>query len=86
MTGAQIKALQEGGFKCDESEPYEYRLLTKGDIELDDDTTYRLAVGSKELTQEMAAQAEDSGQAVDEAIAAYVTELGVFGASDIRWE
>jgi ABC-type glycerol-3-phosphate transport system substrate-binding protein len=86
LTGAQIKALQEGGFKCDASEPYEYRLLTKGDIKLDDQTTYRLAVGSKELTPEMAAKAEDSGQAVDEAIAAYVTELGTFGASDIRWE
>jgi raffinose/stachyose/melibiose transport system substrate-binding protein len=86
MTGKEIKKLQEGGFKCDESEPYEYCLLTKGDKELEDNTTYRLAVGSLEITDEVAQNAEDTKKNVDEAIIAYVSELGTFNAKDIQWQ
>lgn len=87
MTGAQIKELQAGGFDFDgNGRPYEYLLVTKGGMELEDDQVYRLAVGTQELAEELRGQAETVEISAQTAITEYITELGTFGADDIIWE
>ena len=88
MTGAEIKALAEGGFDlCGTGNVFPYYLVTKGDVELEDNTVYRLAVGTEELTEDMRAQAvEVQNIASQQVVIDYVSELGTFGAEDIVWE
>ena len=86
MTGAEIKALQAGGLDFDRNgNPYEYLLVTKGGMELDDGEVYRLAVGTQELVYELREGAEEFEISASDAIKAYVTELGTFDAADIVW-
>ena len=86
LTGAEIKAMQAGGFDFDQNgDPYEYLLATKGGAELSDGETYRLAVGTQELAPALCADAEVYEITAADAIKAYVTELGDFGAAGIVW-
>jgi hypothetical protein len=86
LTGTQIKELVEGGFQYDDSEPYEYRLITKGDMELEDDRTYRLAVGSDEIAEEWDSAIQLTEMTPGDALTAYITKLGTFNADDVNWE
>jgi raffinose/stachyose/melibiose transport system substrate-binding protein len=86
LTGAEIKELRESGFDLyNDGYPYEYRLFTKGDEELDDEKTYRLAVSTNELSDEMSENAETLEISPAQAIRDYITALGEFGADDIVW-
>lgn len=86
LTGAEIKAMQAGGFDFDQNgNPYEYLLVTKGGMELNDSKIYRLAVGTQELAYALRKNAEVFEISATAAIEAYVAELGTFGASDIIW-
>lgn len=86
LTGAEIKAMQAGGFDFDQNgNPYEYLLVTKGGMELNDSKVYRLAVGTQELAYALRKNAEVFEISATAAIEAYVAELGTFGASDIIW-
>ena len=53
MTGAQVKELVRMGFDADgDGNPYPYLLVTEGDAELEDETTYRVAFLSEGYTEE----------------------------------
>ena len=54
-------------------------------MELSDNEVYRLAVGTQELAQTLREGAEVFEISASDAIKAYVTELGTFGAADIVW-
>lgn len=54
MTGAQAKELAETGFKAaGDGEAYPYVLVTRGDIELEDGETYRVAFTAASYTEEV---------------------------------
>ncbi len=87
MTGAQIKAMRDAGFDLDgNGNPYEYLLFTKEDIELDDETVYRLAVSTGELTEEIQEKAVTTEISPAQAIEEYLRELRTVNADVIRWE
>lgn len=87
MTGAQIKAMRDDGFDLDGNGiPYDYLLFTKGDMELEDETVYRLAVSSGELTEEVKENAAETEVSPAQAIEAYVRELGTVNEDVICWE
>lgn len=87
MTGAQIRELRDAGFDIDgNGNPYPYLLFTKGDAELEDETVYRLAVSSAELTEEMQTQATKTEVSPAGAIEEYVRSLGTVSGETIVWE
>lgn len=87
MSGAQIKAMCDAGFAANEGDnPYEYLLFTKGNIELYDAVTYKLAISTGELTADMLESATETEISPAAAIEAYVTKLGTVSAENIRWE
>lgn len=87
MTGAEIKAMRDAGFDLDgNGNPYEYLLFTKGNRTLDDTATYKLAVSTGELTEDMLANAVETGFSPTEAVKAYLAELGTVSAGAVRWE
>ncbi len=87
LTGAQIKAMRDAGFDADGSgRPYEYRLFTAGGMELADETVYRLAVSTGELTAEQQAQAEKTTVSPAQAIQEYVRMLGTVSEDTIGWD
>ena len=87
MTGAQIRELRDAGFDIDgNGNPYPYLLFTKGDAELEDETVYRLAVSSAELTEEMQTQATKTEVSPAGAIEEYVRSLGTVSVETIVWE
>lgn len=87
LTGAEIKELQSGGFDYNQNgNPYEYLLVVKDSVELDDDEIYRLAVGTEELSETMQAKAETVEISAENAIKEYIMELGTFSAADIIWK
>lgn len=87
MTGAEIKAMRDAGFDLDDDgNPYDYLLFTKGNVELADDATYKLAVSTGELTEDMLARAVETEISPIDAIKEYLTELGTVSAETIFWE
>ena len=87
MTGAQIRELRDAGFDIDgNGNPYPYLLFTKGDADLEDETVYRLAVSSAELTEEMQTQATKTEVSPAGAIEEYVRSLGTVSGETIVWE
>ena len=53
MTGAQVKELADTGFDADgDGNPYPYLLVTRGDMELEDESIYRVAFLSDGYTEE----------------------------------
>lgn len=87
-TGAEIKALQRGGFDWNKNGiPYEYCLFTKGDMELEDDIVYKLAVSTGELPEDWAETAAETEVSPGEAIIDYLKELGhIKDASSLVWD
>lgn len=86
MTGAEIKAMRDAGFDLDgNGKPYEYLLFTKGNMELDDDVVYKLAVSTGELTEDMLENAAEIKISPAEAIKTYLMELGTVRADVISW-
>lgn len=88
MTGAEIKALAEGGLDIyGTGNTFPYTLVTKGDVELADDEVYRLAVGTEELAEDMRAKAAETlNVPMQQAVVDYLSTLGHFGPEDIVWE
>lgn len=86
LTGAEIKSLAEGGFDLyNNGHPFTYVLHTKGDMELDDDTMYKLVMGANELTDAWTEKATTVELSPKDAIMEYVSALGTFGPEDISW-
>lgn len=87
MTGAEIKAMRDAGADLDgNGNPYEYLLFTKGDIELEDGTVYRLAISTGELTGDMLAKATETEISPFDAIKSYLAGIGTVSGEVIRWE
>lgn len=87
LTGADIKGMQEAGFDLnDNGNPYEYLLFTKGDMELEDATTYKLAISIGELKETTLGDVTEVEIAPADAIEAYVKELGTVSADALIWE
>lgn len=87
LTGTEIKAMRDAGFDANANGmPYEYRLFTKGDIELEDTVTYRLAISTGEVPQEYVEKAVEAEQSPADAIIDYVKALGTVTADVIVWE
>ena len=87
MTGAEIKELVKKGFDLHgDGDTFEYVLSTKGDMELEDNTVYKVAVGTKEITKDLQEKSVLVEITTEEAIIDYVTSLGTFGSEDIIWE
>lgn len=87
MKGAEIKRLRDGGFDLHaDGNPYEYLLYTRGDMELEDDTVYRLAVSTGELPEGMRADAQELEISPAQAIEQYLREIKVVSADALKWE
>lgn len=87
LTGAQVRAMQDAGFDADGSgQPYEYRLFTAGGMSLEDETMYKLAVSSGELTEEQREQAVETEISPAQAIQDYVRMLGTVSEDNIGWD
>lgn len=87
MTGAEIKRLRDGGFDLHaDGNPYEYLLYTRGDMELEDDTVYRLAVSTGELPEDIQADAQELEISPAQAIEQYLREIKVVSADALKWE
>ena len=87
MTGAEIKALVEKGFDLyGDGDTFEYVLVTKEGLVLEDNTIYKVAVGTNELTNDLKENATVVEISTKDAIINYVTTLGTFGPEDIVWK
>lgn len=87
LTGAEIKAMRDAGFDLDgDGNPYDYLLFTKGNMELDDAATYKLAISTGELTEDMLARAVKTEISPAGAIKEYLTQLGTVSADAVYWE
>ena len=86
MTGAQIKAMQKTGFDLDkDGNPYEYLLFVKQDRELLNDSVYKLAISTGELTEEMRLYATETEYSPADAIKDYLKELGRV-SDNVLWD
>lgn len=87
MTGAEIKAMRDGGFDLNSNgDPYEYCLFTKGDIELEDAVVYKLVISTGELTEDMRSKAQEAEVSTLDAVIGYLKELGEISRDKIVWE
>ena len=87
LTGAEIKSLAKEGFDLyGNGHPFKYVLYTKGNMELDDNTVYKLVMGSREFTEDWAEKATVVELSPKDAIVQYVSALGTFGPDDIQWK
>ncbi len=86
MTGVEIQEMQKAGFDLDkDGNPYEYLLFTKGDIELEKDVIYKLAISTGELTEEMRLHAVETENSPADAIKNYLRKLGTV-SDNIIWD
>ncbi len=86
MTGAEIQEMQKAGFDLDkDGNPYKYLLFTKGDIELEKDVIYKLAISTGELTEEMRLHAVEIENSPADAIKNYLRKLGTV-SDNIIWD
>lgn len=87
LTGARIKELAQTGYnKGEHGVFYPYVLVTKGGMELDDNTTYTIPIcgATKEVQEE--GNIQDSGVVGLEAAKAYFSQFDTMTAKDIIWE
>ena len=86
LTGAEIKALVQGGFDADENgDPYPYVLVTKDGAEPEDGKVYRLAFPTGSVTGHE--ETEEILQITpQEALGTYTSSLGSFGSREISWK
>lgn len=76
MTGAEIKTMQKAGFDLDGNKnPYPYLLFTKNNKELEDNSTYTLAISTGELTEDMLSKAKETEISPAAAIETYLKSL-----------
>ncbi len=87
MSGAEIKAMRDAGLDINENGmPYQFLLFTRGDMELEDDVLYKVAVSTKELTQDRLAAATETEVSPAEAIGAYLRELKLVDGESLIWD
>ena len=88
MTGSQIKELAAAGYDVyGNGSTFPYVLVTKGGMELDDDTTYTIPVcGATEKVAEAAGGFTDSGVSGLDAAREYLSQFETLSAEDIVWE
>ena len=88
LTGARIKELAQGGYDFyGNGSTFPYVLVTKGGMELEDNTTYTIPVcGVTEAVAEEGGGLRDSGVLGLEAARAYVSRFETLSAKDIIWE
>ena len=88
LTGARIKELAQTGFDYyGNGSPFPYVLVTKGGMELDDNTAYTIPICG--ATDEVAAEGgelQDSGVMGLEAMRTYLSQFETLTAKDIVWE
>lgn len=87
LTGARIKELAQTGYsKGEHGSIYPYVLVTKGGMELDDNTTYTIPICgvAKEVSEE--GNVQDSGIVGLEAAKEYFGKFETLTAKDIIWE
>lgn len=86
MTGAEIKFMRDQGFDLDkDGHPYPYLLFTKGNMELEDDVIYTLAISSDELLDDFRSGAEETKLSLLTAVKQYIRELGTVSADVLEW-
>lgn len=88
LTGAEIKELAATGFDFyGNGNTFPYVLVTKGDMELDDNTTYTIPIcGVTDEVAEKAGGLQDSGVLGLDAGREYFSKFETFSAKDIVWE
>lgn len=87
LTGREIKATREAGFDLQgDGTPYEYLLFTRGDMDLEDETVYKLAVSTGELTARMQEKAVETEMSPAGAIVQYVKDLKTVTADAVIWD
>lgn len=88
LTGAQIKELAAKGFDYYENgNAFPYMLVTKGGMELDDNTAYTIPVcGVTDEVAEMGGGLKDSGVMGLDAARTYFSKFKTLSVSDIVWE
>ena len=87
LTGRRIKELAETGYNFkDEGHFYPYVLVTKGGMELDDDTRYTIPICG--VTEEVSAEGNltDTGILGLDAARAYFSRFETLSAENIKWE
>lgn len=87
LTGKQIKEWQQEGYYNDgDDTPFEYLLVTKDGSELEDETTYTVAISSESEERSEEGNMEDSGIVGQDAIIEYVTSLKTINSNTIIWK
>ena len=88
LTGAEIKSLAETGYDFyGNGNTFPYVLVTRGGMELDDNTTYTIPIcGVTDEVSEKAGGLQDSGILGLDAAKTYLGRFETFSAKDIVWE
>lgn len=88
LTGKQIKEYAQEGYFNNEKDttPFEYVLVTKEGTELDDDTTYTVAVSHESDTRAAEGNLTETECNSREAIVNYIKKLGVINSESVIWK
>lgn len=87
VTGKVIKQwAQEGFFIEGDSEPYEYVLVTKNGAELEDSKNYKVAMTIESEERQAECNIQESGVLGQDALVAYIKNLGTINSSTIEWK
>ena len=87
MTGKRIKELAELGYDYNEDgHIFPYVLITKGGVELDDDTTYTIPICGVTDAVSEEGNLQDTGILGLDAARNYFSQFETFSAADIKWE
>ena len=86
MKGSEIKELVKKGFKLyDKEASFKYSVFVKNDKKIKDNKTYKVVVGTEELTPDL----QKKGKVIEilskDVIREYVKTLGEFTDKDIKW-
>lgn len=87
LTGARIKELAQTGYDYNnDGNMFPYVLVTKGNMELDDNTTYTIPIcGATDAVKEEG-NIQDSGILGLDAARTYFSQFETLSAKDIKWE
>ncbi|MCM1088276.1 MAG: hypothetical protein NC419_08970, partial [Muribaculaceae bacterium] len=89
MTGAEAKAVVEAGLDWfGDGDNLPYLLVTKGDVELEDETTYKIAFVNNGYTEEVktAYGAVNEVGSLKDFVRNWLTEQGTVSPDKIIWE
>ena len=87
LTGKRIQELAESGYdKNGNGDTFPYVLVTPDNFEIEDDTTYTVAICG--VTEEVAKEGNltDTGILGLKAAEDYFSQFETFSAKDIKWE